>query len=179
MPKPRKNYDAAVELYRGGASIEQVAATFGVSRQSMHMILKRRQVKFRPQLRTGAENHFFREGKPYDARVRQITMNAIQSGRLVPPLLCESCSAPGSIAKDGRSLLHAHHDDYNKPLNVRWLCQRCHFQWHAHNHPIRRTVALPPMAKRQIAQLGGRAAWRARERAERQLKAAREARRAG
>jgi hypothetical protein len=27
----------------------------------------------------------------------------------------------------------AHHDDYDKPLNVRWLCQSHHKQWHAKN----------------------------------------------
>lgn len=27
----------------------------------------------------------------------------------------------------------AHHDDYNKPLNVRWMCQAHHKQWHAEN----------------------------------------------
>lgn len=26
-----------------------------------------------------------------------------------------------------------HHDDYLKPLNVRWLCQAHHKQWHAKN----------------------------------------------
>ena len=30
-------------------------------------------------------------------------------------------------------LVHAHHDDYLKPLNVRWLCAAHHSQWHAEN----------------------------------------------
>lgn len=29
--------------------------------------------------------------------------------------------------------LHAHHDDYAKPLNVRWLCASCHRIWHLKN----------------------------------------------
>lgn len=35
---------------------------------------------------------------------------------------CEQCSAPNT---------HAHHDDYAKPLDVRWLCSPCHTAYHA------------------------------------------------
>lgn len=34
---------------------------------------------------------------------------------------CEVCGAPNT---------HAHHDDYSKPLEVRWLCSTCHGQEH-------------------------------------------------
>lgn len=37
---------------------------------------------------------------------------------------CEVC---------GKENTHAHHDDYDKPLNVRWLCAEHHHQWHAIN----------------------------------------------
>lgn len=37
---------------------------------------------------------------------------------------CEIC---------GKENTHAHHDDYDKPLNVRWLCAEHHQQWHAKN----------------------------------------------
>jgi len=35
---------------------------------------------------------------------------------------CEEC---GSV-----QYVHAHHDDYLKPFNVRWLCAAHHSQWH-------------------------------------------------
>lgn len=39
---------------------------------------------------------------------------------------CEAC--------DSRSVYtHAHHDDYAKPLEIRWLCAGCHAKWHAIN----------------------------------------------
>lgn len=30
---------------------------------------------------------------------------------------------------------HAHHDDYAKPYEVRWLCKPHHQEWHAANGP--------------------------------------------
>jgi ribosomal protein S27AE len=51
--------------------------------------------------------------------------NEIERGRIVKPEMCSSCGNSGII--DG------HHDDYAKPLNVRWLCRWCHREWHRIN----------------------------------------------
>ncbi len=48
---------------------------------------------------------------------------------------CEICGITGKNEK-GRSLVEAHHDDYNKPLEVRWLCFEHHREWHKNNKPI-------------------------------------------
>lgn len=45
---------------------------------------------------------------------------AVKNGDLVRQP-CETCSNPKSVG---------HHDDYDKPLDVRWLCQACHTQHH-------------------------------------------------
>jgi ribosomal protein S27AE len=58
---------------------------------------------------------------PEKRRAENAVTHAIEDGLLVR-LPCERCG-------DGPA--HAHHDDYSKPLEVRWLCARCHRQFHA------------------------------------------------
>ena len=45
---------------------------------------------------------------------------AIESGKLKRKP-CEKCDSPDS---------HAHHENYNKPLEVMWLCPSCHGKVH-------------------------------------------------
>lgn len=50
--------------------------------------------------------------------------NAIRDGYLIPQP-CEECGS--------KKYIHAHHDDYLKQLDVRWLCAACHRDWHLKN----------------------------------------------
>lgn len=50
-------------------------------------------------------------------RARALVARAIKRGDVVRGV-CERCA---SVKVD------AHHEDYTKPLEVRWLCRRCHF----------------------------------------------------
>ena len=63
-----------------------------------------------------------------EVKVRSITNHAIRDGKITKQP-CENCGAEPA---------QAHHDDYNKPLAVRWLCQTCHTKWHRDNKPIRK-----------------------------------------
>lgn len=47
--------------------------------------------------------------------------NAIRDGKLIV-LPCEVCFNTHDI--------HAHHDDYSKPLDIRWLCRKHHIEHH-------------------------------------------------
>lgn len=56
------------------------------------------------------------------------THNAIARG-VIAKQACEICGAEEA---------EAHHNDYNKPLEVRWLCKRHHAEWHRNNKPIKK-----------------------------------------
>lgn len=162
MPAQRKDYSKAVEMYEAGLSIGDVATFFGITRQAMWSILARRDVVFRSRWRFGPDNHFFRDGTPKDERVHSITTLAIMRGKLIPQP-CEVCGSFRRLS-DGRREVHGHHDDYNKPLEVRWLCGQHHREWHANNSPIRRSADLPTLPRDVIASLGGKDSAKARKR---------------
>ena len=65
--------------------------------------------------------------------------SAHHKGVLVRPTSCQRCGLPERKGSDGRSLLHGHHHDYQKPLDVEWLCTKCHRketrQPHGDTHP--------------------------------------------
>ena len=56
------------------------------------------------------------------------TSNAIRHGKLVK-MPCEVC---GSVN------VEAHHDDYNQPLAVRWLCVTHHAEHHKMQRELKR-----------------------------------------
>jgi predicted DNA-binding protein YlxM (UPF0122 family) len=125
--------DSAVSLYDSGLSLADVASCFNVSRQSMHDLLKRR-TQMRPQLRYAADNHFYRGGAKASDTAHNIVEKAVLRGVLIPQP-CEVCGANG-LMSDGRREVQAHHDDYSKPLDVRWLCQKHHHEWHKNNPSV-------------------------------------------
>lgn len=63
----------------------------------------------------------YRRKYPRKYKAKSMVGNAIRDGKLFK----EPCEACGS-----KNHIHAHHDDYAKPLNVRWLCAAHHRQWH-------------------------------------------------
>lgn len=138
MPAPRKDkYKNARSLYEQGLSVQQVGDFFGVTRQAMHDILKRRGTLFRSNLRYGKDNHFYRGGKTASDTAHNLLETAIRKNIIIRKVVCEQCGDRPTL-KDGRTGIHAHHCDYNKPLDVMWLCQKCHHEWHKHNRAIER-----------------------------------------
>lgn len=60
---------------------------------------------------------------------------ALKSGGLKMPGVCDSCGKPPG-GKGGANL-QAHHDDYGKPLDVKFLCKGCHME---HHHGAKKDV---------------------------------------
>lgn len=127
-------YNAAVQMYERGLSITEVAYSYGVTRQSMWKILRRRGCKFRTRDNHGEENRFYR-GTKADGYAHNAVEYAVRKGILVRPDSCQECGLGGTF-KDGRTNIQAHHPDYNKPLEVQWLCQPCHHNWHKKNKSV-------------------------------------------
>ena len=55
--------------------------------------------------------------------------SAIKNGSLNKPSCCAVC-------KELNAKLDAHHCDYDKPLDIIWMCHKCHSDWHLHNIAI-------------------------------------------
>lgn len=51
----------------------------------------------------------------------RLLANLAQEYGFLIPKPCERCGAPSA---------HKHHDDYDKPLDITWLCVRCHVGLH-------------------------------------------------
>ena len=72
--------------------------------------------KYLEKYHTNPEEH-----KKHLARSK--TNGAIKSGNLIKPKECSKCGES--------KRLEAHHEDYNKPLEINWLCKGCHCKLHS------------------------------------------------
>lgn len=152
MAAHRKDYDEAVKMYEIGMSVEEIANYYGVSRQSMWKSLQRRNVIFRESKRYGEENHFYR-GTSANGKAQNILEKAIEKGVIERKTACEHCGASGRFS-DGRTMIQAHHCDYNKPLDVIWLCQKCHYEWHK-KYKAKEVVPSEAMPRTDVTVLSG------------------------
>lgn len=62
--------------------------------------------------------------------------NALRDGKIIKEP-CSFCNSTSNV--------HAHHNDYSKPLDVVWLCAKCHHRIHAkfpqiHGHHAKKTT---------------------------------------
>jgi hypothetical protein len=64
----------------------------------------------------------WRAKNPVKAKAHRIFHLAVKHGKIKIPTQCSTCPS--------EHLIEAHHDDYSKPLDVVFLCRRCHLTWH-------------------------------------------------
>jgi len=85
-----------------------------INREYMRRARKSNPEKYRNRERTASHHRIHNE----KTEARAILNRAIVAGKVIKPSNCSQC---GKLRK-----VTAHHDDYSKPLNVRWLCYECH-----------------------------------------------------
>lgn len=78
----------------------------------------------------------------YKRAARSALRAAVASGKIAKPSSCQECGRAEKLPKrnklgkfvfrSGRYVfIDGHHDDYSRPLDVRWLCRKCHNGHHA------------------------------------------------
>lgn len=68
-------------------------------------------------------NRKYRQRNPQKMSAHNAINNALRDGKIERPNYCSDCGL-------ATSNLEAHHEDYSKPLDVEWLCTRCHGKRH-------------------------------------------------
>lgn len=71
---------------------------------------------------------------PVHYAARNALANAIRDGKITKPDACERCARAGLV-------LHGHHEDYSRPLEVNWLCVDCHGARHREINEERRMLS--------------------------------------
>ena len=123
----KEQIELAIAMVKQGMSENAVAEYYGVSRQYLHAYCVGRGINSKHG-RTKVELED-------QSKIHNFVNRAIAQGVLIP----EPCEVCGIYGKDdnGKRKVIAHHDDYNQPLQVRWLCHLHHGEWHKNNDPIR------------------------------------------
>jgi len=100
-------------------NILHTAAVLGLSRRAFYRLMTRYGIK-RIVDNEQAEADKRIAHAQLIQRARAIVAQAIKDGLKRGP--CESCGST--------SFIEAHHDNYNKPLEIRWLCRSHHAKLH-------------------------------------------------
>lgn len=124
--KKKTSKQLIIKMIERGMSYNAAAKYYGVSRQWARMIYREHLI---------ANSIALEKHKIIKYNSHSIVTQAIACGALIP----EPCEVCGVFGKDetGNRKCDAHHDDYTKPLDVRWLCRKHHAEWHKNNEAIK------------------------------------------
>ena len=101
-------------------STQSADGLLGLCKTCVAQYMRQYRQKHPDKFRRSATQWQAKHPKQYDAQIR--AKIAKRAGKLTSPGACQICNAP--------SALDMHHCDYNKPLEVHWLCRRCHGRVH-------------------------------------------------
>lgn len=125
--------EEAVRMYQSGLSLAKCAEPFGVSRQSMHDLLKRR-IKLRDRLeaiprltdeeRSKVQEKRNRALRRYRSRAKRITRAQTEAVKQRDKV-CVKCSAPGA---DIDHIVPVMKGGQTEMSNLQFLCKECHIE---------------------------------------------------
>lgn len=80
------------------------------------------------QTEAGKKSHFkavkkFRENNKEKRIAHSLINNKLRYNKIEKPAICTICNKKSEI-------IHGHHNDYTKPLEVVWCCPQCHKDIH-------------------------------------------------
>lgn len=87
------------------------------------LIAKNKQYRARNKDALSAKKKLYFEHNPKKLAAKNSIHSHVLTGR-IQRMPCEIC---------GEEKAEGHHDDYDKPLEVRWLCKKHHARWHVEN----------------------------------------------
>ena len=60
----------------------------------------------------------YAKNNPEKKKAHQLLNDAVRAGKIIKPEHCSECKKKRKV--------EAHHEDYDKPYDVDWLCRECH-----------------------------------------------------
>lgn len=132
-----------VELRKSGMMQKDIATRFGLTRARVGQICEAMGLPVGPRggARPGSKGRKrgtwkqkllaagdlpWRQYRDLEKQIaREELGKAIRRGEVKKPSNCERCRGTFAAKR-----IHGHHTNYEKPLDVQWLCQDCHFAAH-------------------------------------------------
>lgn len=90
------------------------------------------------------------------AYARTLVSQAVQEGIITRPGYCPNCQDPESPEEPQKP--EAHHEDYNAPLDITWLCPACHGARHSEMSREEGRSLHMDVVRAAVKLYGGRAA---------------------
>ena len=118
-----KNIDSIREYDRcRGKTEKRLKGNRDRARKRIDSGIKRKKYKLDNSKRTEI-NRRYRENNKEKYNCHKKIGAALLSGKIIRPTKCSLCFCESEI-------IHGHHDDYSKPMEVIWICPRCHGKLH-------------------------------------------------